>query len=174
MNSVEASGGTRGQRELAEEVAYFCIGELMPRLRTLDIVIELKKCWEDDAEAFCYPTENGVNDACRDFCIEIDHRMYKPYSKGISKKIQAERYECFVTGVCHEMVHVWQWATKLISDRIQPKEIGYRQRWKGVDIPEDTPYSKLPWERQAYRMQEVLYEKYKKVKKALDKSNYKC
>ena len=61
MNIVEASGGTRGQRELAEEVAYFCIGELMPRLRTLDIVIELKKCWEDNAEAFCYPTENGVN-----------------------------------------------------------------------------------------------------------------
>ena len=57
MNYVNAVGGTKAQRKLAEDVAYFCIGEMMPRLRTLEIEIQLTKCLDDGAYGFCYAME---------------------------------------------------------------------------------------------------------------------
>ena len=77
MNTVSPLGGTKRQRELASDVVEFCMSELMPRHRTLDIEVELTKCFEKDGEACCYPLENGL----REFRIEIDHRIYKPFSK---------------------------------------------------------------------------------------------
>jgi len=62
--------------------------------------------------------------------------------------------EDVIKTVMHEMVHVWQWATGLCKDYADG-----RRMWKGKDYT-DTPYSNQPWERQAYRMQETLFEKW--------------
>ena len=160
MNSVSPLGGTKRQRELAADVVEFCMSELMPRHRTLDIEVELTKCFENDGEACCYPLENSL----REFRIEIDHRIYKPFSKKWMerKMITVDPrygYENYVTALCHEMVHVWQWVTGVLQDRVLPKRLGYRTLWKGKDYTK-TPYSRQPWERQAYRMQEKLFKKY--------------
>ena len=167
MNTVSPIGGTKRQRELASDVVEFCMSELMPRHRTLDIEVELTKCFEKDGEACCYPLENGL----REFRIEIDHRIYKPFSKkwpdsgydllerGTLMVDPRQGYENYVTALCHEMVHVWQWVSGILEDRVYPKSLGYRTLWKGKDYTK-TPYSRQPWERQAYRMQEKLFKKY--------------
>jgi hypothetical protein len=146
MNLVSAVGGTKKQRELAEDVAYFCIEELLPRHRTLDIELCLNKCGDMGASGFCYAVETE-----RDFTVEVDKRIYK---------VDLDE---FIVTLCHEMVHVMQTAKGMLTDRIYPRKLGYRRLWKGKDHTK-TSYSKQPWERQAYRMQNKLAKKYKEKK----------
>ena len=42
-NIIEVNGGTKKQREFTAKIAHWCIKQLMPRMRTLDICIDLKK-----------------------------------------------------------------------------------------------------------------------------------
>ena len=44
MNVINVIGGTKNQRKLAEKIAWFCIKDMMPRYRTLDI--EIPKLYE--------------------------------------------------------------------------------------------------------------------------------
>ena len=148
MNYVNVVGGTKAQRKLAEDVAWYCIYELgLGRYRTLEIEIMLNKCLDEGAYGFCYEGEND-----RDFTIEVDKRIPKMHYK-ILKGLTGR--EAFIETICHEMVHVMQTAKGLMVDRVRPKRLGYRKLWKGKDYT-DTPYSKQPWERQAYRMQGKL------------------
>ena len=156
MNLVTVRGGRKPQRALVEKVAYFCIGELMPRHRTLDIDILLTKTFEEGAWAFVYAGETD-----RDFYMEVDKRI--EYFKNGKKKMCGR--DLLIETVCHEMVHVMQTATGRMIDRLYPKKEGYRKLWKDrrtghyVDHSK-TPYSRLPWERQAYRMQKELLKKF--------------
>jgi|TARA_B110000196_G_scaffold30499_1_gene23153 hypothetical protein len=167
MNSVTVIGSTKSLRELSEEVAYWCIGELMPRYRTLEIEIQLSKCADEGGWGFCYAMETE-----RDFTIEIDKRIPKIYAYEAKKDKKANEKECarlgreaFIETICHEMVHVWQTASGVAQDRVYPKKLGYRKLWKGKDYT-DTAYSKQPWERQAFRMQGQLLKKYLKAEES--------
>ena len=159
-NVVEVLGGTKRQRELVSEIAHYCIRELMPRLRTLEIDITLNKCLDDGAFGFCYALDTN-----RAFQIEVDKRMTKEYPE-----LGADM---FIETVCHEMVHVWQQAKNMMIDRVRVKrefgrvKLGYRRFWKNLKTGEyddhsETAYSKQPWERQAYRMQGKLVKGFKK------------
>ena len=46
------------------------------------------------------------------------------------------------------MVHVKQYARK--------ETCGYGEKWKGKKINPKTPYYNLPWEKEAYKMQDKL------------------
>ena len=135
MNLIDVTGGTKKQRQLAYEVAEFCIEKLMPRHRTLDITIELNRCADTGALGYCC-----VGDHNREYVIEIDNRIYK------------NDIEEFITTLCHEMVHVMQTAKGVMRELSRPR---MRMMWKGIDHT-DTPYSRQPWERQAFRMQKKL------------------
>ena len=135
MNLVDITGGTKKQRQLAYEVAEFFIEKLMPRHRTLDITIELNRCADTGALGYCC-----VGDHNREYVIEIDNRIYK------------NDIEEFITTLCHEMVHVMQTAKGVMRELSRPR---MRMMWKGIDHT-DTPYSRQPWERQAFRMQKKL------------------
>ena len=135
MNLIGVTGGTKKQRQLANEVAEFCIEKLMPRHRTLDITIELNRCADTGALGYCC-----VGDHNREYVIEIDNRIYK------------NDIEEFITTLCHEMVHVMQTAKGVMRELSRPR---MRMMWKGIDHT-DTPYSRQPWERQAFRMQKKL------------------
>jgi hypothetical protein len=156
-NSVTVTGGTQRQRDLATQVACFCIDELMPRIRTLDIKINLTKMFEQDALAECTPWDEGYGPT-RAFKINIDHRIYKPFSKNPPFPNKNE-YQMFVETLCHEMVHVMQWVKGLLTDRVYPKKLGYRTLWKGKSCKK-LPYSKQPWERQAHAMESKLFKKF--------------
>lgn len=132
MNYIEVNGSTKKKRELVEDVVYFCINRLMPRMRTLDINVNLTKI--EDAEGFCCCVDP------RSFEIEIQ------------KSLEGDD---LITCVAHEMVHAWQYAVGTLK-----QTTGCRDFWKGKEYT-GTAYSKQPWERQAYRMQEVLLEEFK-------------
>ena len=133
MNFVSAKGGKKHQRDIAITTVHQMIAELLPRFRTLDIEVvfrTFKK--EEGAVGFCGMTDNN-----RTFEIEIDKKM------GINE---------LVTTICHEMVHVKQYARNEMNDGI----VKGRARWKTKFIAEDTNYWDLPWEKEAYRMEKKL------------------
>lgn len=87
MNTVSAWGSNEEVCRLAENVVNFCIDELMPRMRTLDICIQV----EEDCDVFGY-------------CLAVDKREFV-----IEIKEDLKAYE-FIETLCHEMVHVSQYA----------------------------------------------------------------
>ena len=131
MNLVVAEGGNKTQRDIAEKVVDFMIGQLLPRHRTLDIEIQLKNLNDENAVGYCMMEENN-----RQFTIEVDRKL------GIKE---------LVTTICHEMIHVKQYARKEMDDW-SGKGLA---RWKGKTFnAEKTDYYNLPWEKEAYRLQD--------------------
>ena len=135
MNIITVEGSNKKRRLLAEEVVSFCIQKLMSRMRTLDIEVVLTNV--NDAYGYCHSISN------REFEIEIDKKL---------------KENDFISTVVHEMVHVWQYATKQLTQK------GCREFWKGKDYTK-TSYSKQPWERQALRMEKQLLKEFKKIRK---------
>lgn len=123
-NLVEVTGGNKFQRDIAHKTIAFMIKKLMPRMRTLDINLEICDI-KSDAVGFAM-----MGDDTRTFELEVD------------KKIKLND---FVTTLCHEMIHVKQYARKEIN--------GVDLCWKGRNVPKDTDYWNLPWEKEAYRLQ---------------------
>ena len=133
MNIVEATGGNKVQRQIAEDVVSYMIKRLMPRHRTLDITVELVDI-KSDAVGFCM-----MCDRKREFVIEADKKQ------GIVQ---------LVTTIVHEMIHVKQWVRNEMDDGCS----GHIARWKSKTIPADTNYYDLPWEKEAYE-KETYYSK---------------
>ena len=127
MNYIEVKGGNKFQREIAEKTVHEMISALLPRVRTLEIVVEIKKL-TGDAVGWCM-----MEDTNKEFTIEV--------SKDLTLKD-------FVTTVCHEMVHVKQYYRKEMD--------GVTMRWKKGKVKDKTGYYDLPWEKEAYRMQDKL------------------
>jgi hypothetical protein len=127
MNLVEVAGGKKYQREIAEKVVYEMIAALMPRMRTLEITVNIKKL-TDDAVGWCMQEDTN-----REFTIDVANNL---------------SLKDFITTVCHEMVHVKQYARNEMDC--------YGKKWKKKTIPEKTNYYDLPWEKEAYRMQDKL------------------
>ena len=146
MIHIEATGGIKKDRELAEEVMWFCVETLMPRHKNLIVELELTKCADEGAMGYAYMVDDE-----KDFTVEVDHRL--------SRKDGRDK---FIETVCHEMVHVWQMATKKMKDSFKD---GYKQFWKCTDGKyrnyTEAPYSRKPWETEAYRMEGHLTELFK-------------
>jgi|TARA_R110000823_G_C15791159_1_gene486151 hypothetical protein len=130
MNMIDVIGGKESQKEIAFNVVAKMIDELMPRLRTLEITVRIKDV--KDAIAYCMMEDNN-----RQFEIEI--------SRNLSLRD-------FVTALCHEMVHVKQFARKELCAEVS----GSLTRWKKSKVSESTDYWDLPWEKEAYRMESKL------------------
>ena len=74
----------------------------------------------------------------REFEIEIHNRMSS---------------ENYTKTLLHELWHVYQHVKNQLKDK-------YNKRlWRGIDHS-DTAYAKQPWEKDATRMEEILYKKY--------------
>ena len=127
MNLVEVTGGKKYQRDIAQKVVYAMIDTLMPRMRTLDIEVKIRKI-SGDAVGYCMQEDTN-----RMFTIDVQ--------KDLSLRD-------FITTICHEMVHVKQYARNEMSC--------YGGKWKKKKISDDTAYYDLPWEKEAYRMQDKL------------------
>lgn len=139
MIFVEVVGGRKEQRELVENVVYWCIDELMPNLRNLEVTVNLRDILtKEGAYGWCLEEEDRV------FALDI-HKKENEFEKGKAD---------FITTIMHEMVHVWQYASGIAK-----QYNGGKMMWKNKDYT-NTPYSKQPWERQAHRMEKKLYEKW--------------
>ena len=127
-------GGTKKQRWLIEDITWWFCEKYFKRFKSFNIEIDLCKIPEK-VQGWCM--EVGKN--CSH--IEIDKRL-----KG----------DDFITCVLHELVHVKQ------QFKGELKEMkGIEKMWKG-EFYIGIDYLNLPWEKEAYHMQEVLLDEYKK------------
>ena len=91
MNYIEVNVGkgvSDARKTLTKEIAEWCLGQLLPRVRTLDITIELLDEVDGGIDGAQWEGEDN-----RQHYIEINENLY---------------YDDFVTAVMHEMVHVKQ------------------------------------------------------------------
>jgi len=132
MHIVEVVGGNKTQRKIAENVVFYMIKKLMPRLRNIEIEVQLKKMNEDTAVGYCMMQDNR-----REYEIEV--------SKDLSIKD-------FVMTLCHEMVHVKQYVRNEMDDWNGLAVA----RWKNKTVMPGTNYYELPWEKEAYELQASL------------------
>lgn len=128
MNSINVTGSTKANRQLAFDAAAWYINKYMPRMRTLEIDISLKDLGED---IFGYCMEGDSN---REFDLEINKTLDK---------------ENFVGTIIHEMIHVKQYARKELFQGADG-----RTRWKSKWFAQyDTlSYDDQPWEKEAHRL----------------------
>ena len=145
MLLVEANGGIEKDRNLAEEVMWFCIETLMPRMKNLMVECELKKI-EGGVLGYAWTVEDN-----KDCMIQIDSRLSRDAGR-----------DKFIETVCHEMVHVWQMATNRTKETYRD---GHKQLWKCKDGKYrnygKTAYERQPWETEAYAMEGKLAELFK-------------
>ena len=135
---VDVVGGSKSQKTHVHKMVEFCVSKLMPKMNNLDITVHLTK--PQGAMGYCCETDDN-----RTFEIEIQ--------KGLS-------FDEIVKTVCHEMVHVKQYARNEMTDSTWKGKL----RWRNRFIKKNTSYSKLPWEREAYRKQKTLSKSYYKSK----------
>ena len=131
MNFIEVIGGTKAKKELAYKITEWYLKTIMPRMQTLDITINLTKCYNKGAYGYCLMGDNN-----REFEIEIDKNL---------------RIYDFVSTLCHELTHLKQYA------RNEMRQLDYgRVRWKKVIFSEDVSYDDSPWEKEAFKVEKKL------------------
>jgi hypothetical protein len=135
---IDAFEGSRYRRNLAEAVCHFCISQMLPRLRTIDIMIELMPAseFEQGVKGYCFAMGS------REFKIEMCNN-------------QAE--DEFIKSLCHEMVHIKQFIREEFVEEV-------------MDYQTIAEYFNQPSEKEAYKMEEVLYKEWLQVKRETKKS----
>lgn len=139
MIHISLEGGSTHERFLARQAIEFAVKELMPRKKYLSIDLNITNI-EGDADGFHMFLDKGEHE------IEIQKDLIE---------------EDFVTAIFHEMVHVRQFERGHLKDK------GVVKSWKGEEYigiydTVDT-YMNLPWEEEAYRLQEEMYTKWIKT-----------
>lgn len=136
MIVLSINGGTGKEQDMAYQAVNFALKQLMPRKRNLEIDVTITDI-PGDADAYHCCIDKGEHE------LEIQTGLIE---------------EDFMTAVFHEMVHVRQHERGLLKDH------GVRKAWKGeeyVGIYDTTEtYMNLPWEEEAYRLQEEIYTKW--------------
>lgn len=131
-NEVKVRGGQKHIKQVVEKTTYWCIKKLLPRYRTLDIEVNLKDLQKKE-KVFGYCFEEDKNT----FTLEIDKNL--------------SLFD-LVSTVCHEMVHVKQYAKGEMIDN------GWGAvRWKTRQVDTTTTkYMDQPWEIEAFKLQDKL------------------
>ena len=126
-------GGTKKQRWLVEDITWWFCDKYFKRFKSFNIEIDLCK----------------IPEKVQGWCMEIDKNCSHIQ---IDKRLEGDD---FITCVLHELVHVKQ------QFKGELKEMkGIEKMWKG-EVYIGIDYLNLPWEKEAYHMQEVLLEEYK-------------
>ena len=157
---VIVSGGTKKQRELVHNITDWFCDKFFNRFKSYNIEFDLCKI-EGNVQGWCLEIDRNASH------IEIDKRL-----KG----------DDFITCVLHELVHVKQQFKKELvelngkakrwkdeihigimnfsdMDKIEAEKIRMMALTKDVFVSD---YMELPWEIEAYAMQETLLIEWKK------------
>ena len=136
-------GGQKNVRKSLIEPLFWCANKLFPK-HTLYIDVQLKKLGTEYL-GFCWPTDDN-NSRPREYQIEINKAL------SINDMIKT---------LFHEMVHVDQYARNKLAFRERP--VSHRL-WLGEVIEEGAvDYWKLPWEVEAFSMQDVLFDEWSNI-----------
>lgn len=118
-----------------ERIVNWFVNRYLPRYKVL-IHIDHKGLLKDGVFGWAWTTD--CNHRPREFEVELHNRM------------DAEHY---TKTLLHELWHVYQHVKGMLKDKHG------KRFWKGIDHSK-TDYDDQPWERQAHRMEEYLYEQY--------------
>lgn len=135
------NGGSKLHRELTRNVVDFMEQKYFSNIVNLDVEMKLSKVLsrDDCADGLCFVLESGNRP--RSFEVSIDTNL---------------SLQDFIKTVIHEFIHVKQYTRGELIDRARGRA---KITWKDKDHTK-TPYSRQPWEREAYRLQEKLYTEY--------------
>lgn len=136
MLHVSIDGGSSKERQILYDAYFFALKELMPRKQNLDVEITLTDI-EGDADGFHMEVERGVHE------IELQQGLIE---------------EDMITALFHEMVHVRQHCRGWLKDK-GPIKVWKGDEWIAAYSTVDE-YMALPWEAEAYKLQEEMYEKW--------------
>lgn len=128
MNQVYVYSHKYDRETLVEDVTYFCIKELLPRFSTLDITIELS---------------SDMRSSLFGAVVALDRREFE---MELSDKLSDDD---LISTICHEMVHVKQYARNEIP------LVG------GVNYRTYEEYQNQPHEIEAFALEKILAKKFK-------------
>lgn len=131
---VTVKGGTTSQKKHIKSLVEFCAEKLIPRVHNLDIRVHLKDLSKSDAYGFCSSDPDGDaerQDRPRVFEIEIHRNM---------------RLRKILETLCHEMVHVKQYA----RGELYQSSRTAKHRWQGRWVSDNQDYWDHPWEIEAH------------------------
>ena len=134
MLSLEYSG-YKYSKNRCESIVNWFVQKYLPRHK-LQIAVHHRGLLREGAYGFCTVMDSDARP--REFEIELHNRM---------------DVELYTRTLLHELWHVYQHVTGNL------KEIRGKSLWKGIDHS-DTDYSDLPWEIEAEKMEEILYNLY--------------
>jgi len=137
MISVEVFG----QDKRTERIECMCnevLQYLMPRKRKdVDVEVHFVQTCDNNIAGDCYGDRDEV-------FINIAKNSYG-YKYSFSEQILT---------LCHELVH----AKQFLTGELDGSSKGVV--WKGVDFSLIRQLSKQPWEQEAFRLENTLYDKY--------------
>jgi len=116
------------------------LGTRMVKNITLDIKLtkDLKK--KEKAYGYCHIIDDNLNRP-REFMIEVDASMKYPFDQ-------------ILIWIAHEMVHLKQFVRGELCD-YETGRVQWKKRMYGR-----VHYEDQPWEREAYRLEEKLYNQF--------------
>ena len=144
--TINVSGSGKRKRELVVEAAYFYKQLLMPRMRKLHLDINLS------------PSLFEKNGDLGDCVWEDKHRYAREFTINLDSKDSVK----MIQTLAHEMVHVKQWARGEMYD-VYHDDDGSPQKtqWKSKAVSlSKVHYHDWPWEKQAWKLEEKLYEQW--------------
>ena len=129
---INIFGGKPHQHKRIKSIIEFCHKKLMPKMHDIEIDVKLRKFNpNEDACGFCLSVDGPRPDRPREFEIEIDSSM---------------KLRRLLETVCHEMVHVKQYA----RGELYESERQAMHRWNGEWLNKDPDYWDRPWEIEAH------------------------
>ena len=130
-------GTIKQYRSVATWVCNYLLGNRLSEVTSIRILFKKDLCKKEFTHGDCDWDSDTLPP--RLFTIRIDKSL--------------TRFQQFVT-LCHELIHVKQFAKGELHDYCYRPEIS---RWKRRKINvEKTDYENLPWEKEAYKLQRSL------------------
>ena len=127
--------GYKYSTKRCESIVTWFVDKYLPRHK-ISVHVDHKGLLREGVYGWQWPTDSDYRP--REFEIEIHNRMTP---------------ENYTKTLLHELWHVHQHVKNQLKDK-------YNKRlWRGIDHS-DTAYANQPWEKDATRMEKILYKKY--------------
>ena len=141
MIYVEATGSNKKIRDEVEKACEYFIQRLMPRLKNLDITIELIRRLKEKDEVWGDCTWEDRNHAPREFTIRLDSTV---------------SHKDLIDTLAHECVHVRQYVRGELVDLAREAR---KVKWRGKKVDwYDSPTE--PWEKEPNELSQKLYREW--------------
>lgn len=144
MLTIYYQGKTnKEERSIIDSAARFTAKKLFPRFKVSITFIMIKELYETEKiQGDVDYDDDELNP--RDFVVRIHKGMQK---------------ENLATLIMHELVHVKQYLRKELVFKFDEHSLSYKIYFKGKNIT-NVKYYDQPHEKEAYRLEEKLYDEY--------------